>query len=338
MPRTVSYLSVIQLVASWMGKDPNVIEVEFERAASALFRYHARQVYEKAWWPEWCRMERRQFRPTWDVGEAVTAGAERYFPPTDTYYIALVASTGEAPATGSDYSTPNLAYWAEAPYELIADAHVNGRAYALGDRAQDPTTGLVYQCHTLHTGGSTLDTSKFGLLQEFVRNIDFSQSWEDSVIGAPEGVYPANPLVTHVWNKLEARPYGDGFLVPGNATRPWVYFRRPVPIFEGDNWSATATYAADSTLYFMGDFYTSTASTSAGESPATHPAKWELQPVLAVLANGLARYIHADMLEASKDSERAGQVLNLARAEISRQVREIYNKQPNKRRWSVMTR
>lgn len=67
--------------------------------------------------------------------------------------------------------------------------------------------------------------------------------------------------------------------VPPNPV--FIYYRRRVPNFRGDDYSASATYAVGNQVYFTdsedeGNYYKCLVATTAGQSPDTTPASWEL--------------------------------------------------------------
>lgn len=64
----------------------------------------------------------------------------------------------------------------------------------------------------------------------------------------------------------------------------FVYYRKTIPSYTGDTYSATDTYIVDEQIYFTnalnkGDFYKCLVATSAGQSPSTTAASWEIIPI-----------------------------------------------------------
>lgn len=70
----------------------------------------------------------------------------------------------------------------------------------------------------------------------------------------------------------------------------FVYYRKTIPSYTGDTYSATDTYAVDEQIYFTnalnkGDFYKCLVATSAGQSPSTTAASWEIIPIQSTFSN-----------------------------------------------------
>jgi hypothetical protein len=64
----------------------------------------------------------------------------------------------------------------------------------------------------------------------------------------------------------------------------FVYYRKSIPSYTGDVYSATDTYVVDEQIYFTnslntGDYYKCIVATTAGQSPDTTAASWEIIPI-----------------------------------------------------------
>ena len=94
---------------------------------------------------------------------------------------------------------------------------------------------------------------------------------------------------------------GYDYLVPNMV---YLVFRLPAPVFVGNLYSGTATYVAgQDSVYFSGtttalagDFYNCIGNTTAGQSPQTTPASWQVVPFPKWLAAPVARRAYADFL------------------------------------------
>lgn len=333
MSRTVSYWSVIQRAAGFAGIRPSVIPDEFAAFAGSFFNHYYRMCWQKAWWPEACKVGQRFYRQ--DYAGSSEAGDQVYFPASRKYYVALRNSTGEAPATGADLET-NLAYWAELSKSYSPQKHVSGESVAVGDQKEDPDTGRVYQCHTAHTAGASIDLTKFGELVSFIRNIDFSQSWEAQEIADIEGVYDSDPRVHLDALEVDYILEADGILVRDHSlSSVWVRYRKPVPEFEGDDLDVSLSYVAGDVRYFSGDFYKALTTAAAGETPATHPEKWSLQEVLGVLSGSIPLFIYAEHLKSKGETGQGLSIEASANRELNREVMQVTRKQGAMKPWRV---
>ena len=134
--RTVDYSEILHGSAALAGFSAG----DLDGGLFALWRtFHDRRL-QVAWeihrWPELCPVEQRYYRPLWSAGETVVATDERFYVPTQNYYQALQASTGQAPELLQPDGTylPNLAYWAVSAGSYTADDFIATVVYNLGDR------------------------------------------------------------------------------------------------------------------------------------------------------------------------------------------------------------
>jgi len=291
LSRRVTYLSVLNRIASYLG-EADGLSADDKTLCEAKINLCFRLGYEHFFHPDITVIEERTFRAAYDATENVsapttTSATERYFAPTDSYYQALVAQTpaSQAPAVLADgeYSE-NSAYWAACAASYSGADHADATAYAVGDIVRNPSNRRYYQCHTAHTSASaTLDATKFGILTPFVRSLEFAQSWETTEIGECKAIWDADPRYSTSARRLAGGRGPDFWVrqdylqVLGTAAVIYPEFRPPCPVFSGSTRSDTATYSADEQLYdsATGDYWIASQSISAGQSPTTHPAKWD---------------------------------------------------------------
>lgn len=309
MSRKVTYLSVLNRIASYLG-EADGLSVDDKALAEAKINLCFKLGYEHYFHPAITEIEERTFRPLYDAAENVaaptaTAAVERYYPPTDSYYQTLVAQSPAAqePATGSAGSyTENSAYWAACQASYSGDDHADATAYAVGDIVRNPANRRFYQCHTAHTSASaTLDATKFGILTPFVRSLEFEQSWETTVIGECRFIWDNDPRLSSSARRVCGGRGPDFWVrkdylqVLGTINVIYPEFRPPCPTFSGSTRSDTATYSADEQLYdsATGDYWIANASIAAGESPTTHPAKWDRVVFPSYLAEFVAQTAYA---------------------------------------------
>ena len=97
-------------------------------------------------------------------------------------------------------------------------------------------------------------------------------------------------------------------------------YRKHQPVFEGSDYSATATYASGDVIYFTesgqtgweGDWYKASTSTTAGQSPYSTAASWIKQIVAYELSQFSLYRSYADWLMADSQHSKATTVLGVA--------------------------
>lgn len=327
-----SFKSVADLLLSWAGQDRTQLSAT---QLLQIYGYINSRLRDWAWiawpWPELTDCEQRQYRLNYSGATAYTAptassASEVYDPPSSQYYQSLKATTGNAPTVLSNGNyVVNGAYWAVAsgPYSgpdwLTATAYTGGSAGVAGTIVRDPADGLYKQCHTSHTSaGSTLDSSKFGILTKFDPYVSRTQAGQ-TAIGDFLGIFLDNPttwpdprrvpfrldgLGAHVQTAPRGRQWQRGIVVETVPNLVYVKFRIPCPDFHGAVFDAGATYTAGSDyVYFAGsttdlegDFWLCAVNTSAGQSPQTTPASWTRLEFPNWLRTPVARRAFADWL------------------------------------------
>jgi hypothetical protein len=131
----------------------------------------------------------------------------------------------------------------------------------------------------------------------------------------------------------------QGILVRTSAAKVWVEYRRPVPTYSGSTYSATATYSPGDVIYFTdGDYHLCLTATSAGESPTSAAAKWEVQQVPAFLRESLATAVCAELLLQDGQEGRYGRMTSKARQILDQKVINLGNKQGLSRSLPVLSR
>lgn len=229
----------------WNEEDIGLDAAEFASVRRALSQALA-EIEESTWWRDLMRVERRTYRDTYDSTLAYSVGEEVYHAGSDAYYLAIRASTAQAPASpdGDGGWTTNLEYWADATLEPSADDYDAATSYIVGDWVRDPADGAIYQCHTASTGNAPSDTAYWGPVTEFVPAVPWNQVGQNR-IGRVRSVNVSDPRVTVAPGPIAWQPRDDGVLTFTLAvTRPWVEFRMPTPRLTGTAWSATQSFDA----------------------------------------------------------------------------------------------
>lgn len=342
--RTIDYFDVLNGTLYLCGFGPDEAKTDVKR-----FRdFHSNRL-RTAWrfapWPELTRVEQRQFRQDWAVGTTYAAGAERYYPVSQGYYVALRASTGEAPDDGD--GNTNNAYWARLDSNDAGAANewVTGTVYAVGDRVVNLTDRLTYQCHTAHTAGASFDSTKFGEVPEFIRSLDYDQSWETNEIGDVLEVFDRNPRTN--WNAQPVRyeVENDRIIVLDNdVVTVWVQYRQPVPRLFGDEYASGTAYTAGQQIYYSagavrGDFYTVLETTTAGQTPESHASKFSKVSIPEVFGAYLKQGAFADYLPAEGEAAER-RAMEQARAErlLADEWMSIAQQQRQRPRTKVLVR
>lgn len=131
------------------------------------------------------------------------------------------------------------------------------------------------------------------------------------------GVYLSNPLKSTRAVSIPYRlfDYGNGVVLnfPTDPDAAWAEYRLRPPSLTGDLYSNTVFYVIGSQVYFdsgsgtgtfqpmpgrpyNGNFYNCIVATNAGETPLTHPAKWQKVEIPYAFSNYLARAAYSDWL------------------------------------------
>jgi hypothetical protein len=332
-----SFKSVRDLSLSLGGADVGTLTSEQQDKFDSFINRQLRDwAWVGWWWPGTTFCEKRFYRAPYDgattyAAPTATSASEVYFPPTQTYYQALRATTGNAPATlTAGTYVVNSAYWAVASGPYTGPDWLTATLYTPGLIVRDPADGLFKMCYLAHTSGGSLDPTKFGILTVFDPYVANAQSWETNTIGEFLGLYLDNPetedrprriryLVDSKGAHVLSTPYTHrwmgmlscDYLVPN---RVYVRFRLPKPNFRGGVFDAGATYAAatSDTIYFEGttqdlegDYWKCIVNTTAGQSPETTPASWQRVLFPAWLKSCVASKACADWLRYNGNRESA---------------------------------
>jgi hypothetical protein len=132
-----------------------------------------------------------------------------------------------------------------------------------------------------------------------------------------------------------------------NPANPiYIYYRRVPYNYAGDAYSATATYVAGQYIYFTkttgasvgtSDYYECLATTSAGQTPETHPAKWEIQPVPEMISQPLIWQTYGDWLIQDGQADKAAQAYNIVENKKNEEWDRIQRQMPDSFQMTVST-
>ena len=164
----VPYIDLQRQVAENLGRRDEDLLPQDQIAIQRNLSRGLERIWRFWWWHELMRTERRAFRDAYVAATAYSAAAEVFYRATQKYYVALRATTGNAPANAAGVT--NLSYWAESAVTYSAANFDAALAYAQGSQVYYPETDASYQAHTATVAGELpRDTAKWGVLVLFVR-------------------------------------------------------------------------------------------------------------------------------------------------------------------------
>lgn len=287
--RLCHYSDILQMAARLSGQDYSLtvgssgLDTDVERTLRVHVNAELMELWSQANWPGLRRMEERTYRIDYASGTTYQAGDEVFFPQTQIYYQAIRSGgfSGQAPADATD--TLNSAYWALSKASYAGENYSATTAYAVGDIVYYASTDAYYQCHTASTGNAPSNTTYFGLLSEFDPYISLTQTGQTEIgENGPIHVYDANPDRETQVNELNYRMTDEGIQVFNGPVKVWVQFNIPAPELVGEPIDTSSAYAVDNQIQFATasggvetiDFYDCTATSTAGQTPATNPSNW----------------------------------------------------------------
>jgi len=132
-----------------------------------------------------------------------------------------------------------------------------------------------------------------------------------------------------------------------NPANPiYIYYRRVPYNYAGDAYSDTATYVAGQYIYYTktagaaigtSDYYECLATATAAQSPETHPAKWEIQPVPEMISQPLIWQTYGDWLIQDGQADKAAQAYNIVEMKKNEEWDRIQRQMPDSFQMTVST-
>lgn len=182
-----------------------------------------------------------------------------------------------------------------------------GTAYADGAEVYYPTDDAYYQANQATSAGEspTTNPEKWDELTEFRRTVDYEQTGE-TAIGVVLKAWDVDPLSDEGALEIGFAPRQDGILIPPTytGTSIWLEIRARAPDAHASAiYDAADTYAAGDIVYFPaydGNIYEANQATSAGQTPGTHAAKWDLVSIPRFLARALKAGAFSDWLSSDE--------------------------------------
>ncbi len=244
--RRVSYDNLLRATCDRAGLDPTRLSTDEWRRCRDAISEALNWAWPEYWWPDTMRCERLSLRPEYSSTDSYPATAEVWFRPSNSHYVALVATIGNVPATwdGTDYVT-NAAYWlrlADWPSKAPSDYNPV-TAYTAGDVAL--YGDARYACHTASTGNAPTDTDYWGVLPDEWTYLPKVQVGRPAIgqvraISAIDPRRPSRAANVDIW-EMDDRIYLRGLA----EESPWVWYQVRCPKLTGEIWDATATYSPE---------------------------------------------------------------------------------------------
>lgn len=111
----------------------------------------------------------------------------------------------------------------------------------------------------------------------------------------------------------------------------FLFYRRYPPVFNGSDYSASATYSVGNQIYFTdssgnGNYYKCMTATTAGQSPSTTPNSWSVIPIYTPFFQFLLYRSYADWLISDGQEDKAAKMYGLAETKLYDQI-EVQERQ-----------
>ncbi len=345
--RNIAYNSVLTQVYSLLNLVAADVTTADKTKINAFLQRRTREAFQFYYWPETMRIEERFYRANYVAATAYTASTatsatEVYYPASKTYYQALKAGTGNAPATLSSGSyTTNLSYWAPVAETYSGNDWADATAYVAGDTVRNPADGLFYRCYTAHTSSGTLDATKFGLLVEWLPYVSLDQTGK-TALGQVRGVFLDHPGRVRSPRKIEFIIGPSGVHLPEVGTNSViVWFQIKPPVLSGADYAIGTAYAVGAVIYYAsasvgyeGDFWYCETATTAGQNPETHASKWTRQEIPELLRDAIAHAAYSDMLRPTAEAAEIPIEDTLGGAFLASEMRKIVSGQRQAGKWS----
>lgn len=328
---TTTFITVLQGAATLAGLGTITTQPTLAAELCGYLNQELRRCWETCWWPRLTYTEQRRYRASWASGTSysapsLTTPVEVWHLGSKEYFQALVASTGQAPATwdGTAWNV-NGAYWARCALGYSGPDWAANTAYVIGAAGVDPSIvrnpadNRFYACHTPHTSTSTFDATKFGVLTPFRPYVAAEQTGE-TVIDAVRWLSVNNPEVNpNNIRPLNFRKSNLGYEVVANqfVAEPFVTFRRERPVFTTTAWSSGTAYVAGNLVYSSttGQSYKCLVANT-GQA-VTNTTYWEVQIFPEWLVDPVQTAVVARTLNEQKQQSRAQAMLALANEQLN---------------------
>lgn len=249
---------------------------------------------------------------------------------------------GINPADASDQVVEE--YWAVSQGRYSASDWAATATYAVGQQVFQRLDGNFYQCIAAHSNQQPPNTTYWGVLTAFERDIDLdsgatsNQGASATRIGEVKTVWDEHP-----WRVEDARTQAfqqtyDGLLVRGAEPVVWLEFRlRPVD-FTGANWATGTSYIVGDQVYYTtgGDYYVCIQATTS--ALPTDASFWTKLDFPYVLKDAVAQAAFADLLKSSGKTSKWADELRESFRILQREFDKLERQQGQTTNLNVQTR
>lgn len=148
-------------------------------------------------------------------------------------------------------------------------------------------------------------------------------------IGEVFGVYDKSPKQFQAVTELTWFLSSNGIQIAESTTPVFVFYRKVKPELTGEKFDSSAVYASGDQVYDLtqGDFYNANATTAAGESPTTTPAKWDKVELPDKGRNYLIYAAYADYLRHNGQMDQSHPALRSAENYLEQEVMILQTQQ-----------
>lgn len=247
--RRASFDNYMRQACQFIGWDAsNLSSDEFSRLRDAI-NDALEWAWLEWWWPSTMRCEKLPLRPEYAAATAYAAGDEVWHRASNSLYVALTSTTGNAPATwsGTEYVTDS-AHWFDL-YDVesaVGEDYDSATAYAAGDVVS--YGGINYACHSASTGNAPTNTTYWCALPDTWKYIPKGQE-SRPVIGNIRSISDYDPRRNGPAMSSETTEIGDHFEIDTiTSANPWVWYQLAVPRLVGGVWDSGAVYEQESLL------------------------------------------------------------------------------------------
>jgi len=321
--RTVNAGDLILQCADLLGLDRTNIAILDFLALRDYLDKRLQTAWEMGFWPDLIRTEKRYYRDLYSTtasyaAPTLTTASEIYYPQTTKYYQSMLAQSpgGTLPADANGVT--NTTAWHDSKTAYSQNAYSATTTYNNGDEAYYPNTDRSYSVYNGPVMGVLpTDTTKWGVLTEFIRFIDYTQTGK-TPLGMVLQVADASPRLTTKGNELNWFLTENGVEVTSPTNFAWVTFKiRTIRLF-GDTFDSTKAYKGGvDQIYYNGlrqvpptttvaNFYDIVSDTTAGDMPDSAAAKFSKTNVPLIFQRYLIYGAWADYLRGDGQDEKAG--------------------------------
>lgn len=308
----------------------------------------------------------------WASGTSYAVGDVVWYPVDNQFYACIQATDTIVPGQGASYTywsplvffAGNRLDWSqeEPAIDLATASYANSRAnVTLADHpslagyslTSEVRPGDLIEVVDVDDSGVDAYNGRWEVLARPSSSVIQFQSptigyagtggtvrWVHTSPGRVRSVYDRDPRYAVNWREHDFEVDGDGILVAGAGSQVWVEYQRECPLLTGGNYDETATYAVGDQVLFNSsgetlNFYDCRVATSAGESPTTAPAKWDLVEIPYIFHTYLVHGALSDALKMDGNHAAAGAQAKIADAALAEEEVKQWNLQPQRNRIAV---